>query len=213
MERVAFVSFSTDSYIQIERMFAKSVSQQHPELTLFSIHDFDVIGSPTHKEDPYAFKLFAIDYVRRQGYDIVIWCDSPSRLVKRIDEWLPEIRRVGVYLQKDGWACGQWANDRALNHFCITRDEAMKISSVYACIMAFDFRHPTTDLFFTMWKTCLNVGLFRGSWKNDTKTESQDERCLGHRHDQTCAELCAYTLGIELQPLVLENYFKVWIDI
>jgi hypothetical protein len=79
--------------------------------------------------------------------------------------------------------------------------------------MAFDFRHPITSQFFAMWKDCLTAGLFRGSWKNDKKTESQDERCLGHRHDQTCAELCAHKLGIELQPMVLENYFKVWIDV
>lgn len=213
MVRIAFVTFSTDSYIQIEEGFQRSIVKIQPNIPLFSLHDFNIINSPSHKQDPYAFKIYAIEYVHNQGYDIVIWCDSPSRLIKPIDKWILDIERVGVYLQKDGWACGQWANDNALNHFCITRDEAMNISSVYACIMAFDFRHPITSQFLTMWKDCLRAGLFRGKWKNDDKTESQDERCLGHRHDQTCAELCAYKLGIELQPLVLDNYFKTWIEV
>lgn len=213
MVKVAFVSFSTDSYIQIEQGFQRSVAKIQPEIPLFSFHDFHFIGSPRHKDDPYAFKIYSIEYVRNKGYDIVIWCDSPTRLVKRIDDWIPEIERVGVYLQKDGWACGQWANDKALNWFGKTRDEAMNISSVYACIMAFDFRHPITSQFLDMWKECCKAGLFRGAWKNDQKTESQEERCLGHRHDQTSAELIADKLGIELQPLVLDNYFKTWIEI
>ena len=79
--------------------------------------------------------------------------------------------------------------------------------------MAFDFRHPITSQFLDMWKECCKAGLFRGAWKNDQKTESQEERCLGHRHDQTSAELIADKLGIKLQPLVLDNYFKTWIEI
>jgi hypothetical protein len=213
MVKIAFVSFSTDSYIQIEQGFQRSVAKTQPDIPLFSFHDFHFINSPRHRDDPYAFKMHSIEYVHNKGYDIVIWCDSPSRLVKRIDDWIPEIERVGVYLQKDGWACGQWANDRALDWFGKTRDEAMNISSVYACIMAFDFRHPITSQFLDMWKECRKAGLFRGAWKNDTKTESQDERCLGHRHDQTCAELIADKLGIELQPLVLDNYFRTWIEV
>jgi len=213
MVNVAFVSFSTGSYIQTEQGFMRSVVKNQPDIPLFSLHDFTVIGSPTHKQDPYAFKIYAIEYVRNQGYDIVIWCDSPSRLVKRIDNWIPEIERVGVYLQKDGWSNGQWANDKALEYFGKTRDEAMNISSVYACIMAFDFRHSVTSQFINQWKECCKAGLFRGLWNNNDKTESQDERCLGHRHDQTCAELIANRLNIELQPLVLNNYFLTWIEV
>jgi hypothetical protein len=211
--KVAFVSFSTDSYIEIGKGFERSVMKTQPEILLFSLHDFSDIGSPSHKDDPYAFKMYAIDYVHKKGYDIVIWCDSPSRLVKRIDDWIPEIEKVGVYLQKDGWMCGQWANDKALDWFGKTRDEAMKISSVYACIMAFDFRHPITSQFLSLWKQCREAGLFRGAWNNSNNTESLDPRCMGHRHDQTCAELIADRLGIELQPLVLENYFKTWIEV
>ena len=213
MAKVAFVSFSTDSYIKVEQGFSRSIQKIQPELPIFSLHDFKIIGSPTHKEDPYAFKIYAIEYVRNQGYDIVIWCDSPTRLVKRIDDWIPEIAKVGVYLQKDGWSCGQWANDNALQWFGKTRDEAMNISSIYACIMAFDFRHPITNQFITIWKDCCKAGLFRGKWNNKEKTESQDERCLGHRHDQTCAELIANRLGIEPQPLVLKNFFLTWIEV
>ena len=83
--KVAFVSFSTGGYIEIEKGFQRSVMKTQPNILLFSLHDFSDIGSPDHKDDPYAFKMHAIEYVHKLGYDIVVWCDSPSRLVKRID--------------------------------------------------------------------------------------------------------------------------------
>jgi hypothetical protein len=120
---------------------------------------------------------------------------------------------VGVYLQADGWKCGQWANDKCLQYFGVTREESMTIQNCYACILAFDFRHPITPVFFNYWKAACQAGMFYGKGKNTLKTESEDARCLGHRYDQTCAELIAHKLGIPLSPMVLDDYFKSWIEI
>ena len=148
------------------------------------------------------------------GYDIVIWCDSPARLIRNISTWIPEIEKRGVYLQEDGHPLGSWANDRALAAFGMTRDEAMKLKTVYASIMAFDFRHPLTKPFIYKWKECADKGLFKGNWNNKEFTESQDPRCEGHRHDKTCAELVAHEMGIKTAPRVITfepnpiRYFK-----
>jgi hypothetical protein len=208
--KIAFVSFANGGYIPIQDGLTRSLMKHEPAIAVFPFHYFEDIGSPSHKEKPYAFKLYAIEHVRKIGYDIIIWCDSPIRLIKPITDWIPLIEKVGVYLQKDGWGIGQWANDNALHWFGVTRDEAITQSNCYACVIAFDFRHPIADRFFTMWRQALDAGIFNGRWNNDQKTESQDDRCLGHRHDQTCAELTAYKLGIELQPMVIGNYFKQW---
>jgi hypothetical protein len=193
---VAFVTFSSGGYIGREQKLRESVRAHYPNGEVFVFHDFSEIGSPTHKQSPYSFKVYAIDYVRKLGYKVIFWCDSVVRLRKSIEPVLPLIHRVGVYLQDDGWMCGEWANDRALSYFGITRDEAMNIESIYACIMGFDFGNPITHEFFRRWKKASEDGIFCGLWKNDLKTESQDERCRGHRHDQTCAELISYQLGI-----------------
>ena len=171
------------------------------------------INSPTHQACPYAFKVYAIERAKALGYDIVIWCDSPQRLVQSPVAFIQTIEQVGVYLQRDGWTTGQWANDKALAYFKVTRDAAMQIPAIYACIMGVDFRHAMTKPFLTQWKAAALAGIFHGNWHNRDKTESADPRCRGHRHDQTCAELIAHQLHLPLQPLVVNRIFKAHTDI
>lgn len=215
MNKVAFVSYADGRYIPVQKVLVKSIHKIHPEAVIFTFHDPKEIhpDCPPHSKSPYGFKVYAVEYARNLGYDIVIWLDSPNRLVKPIDDWLVEISKVGVYLQEDGWWVGQWANDKSLDYFGVTRDEAMKLYNVYACILAFDFRHPITPVFFALWKTACEKGMFYGLGKNTDKTESQDERCLGHRYDQTCAELIAHKIGLPLSEMVLGNYFLSWIEV
>jgi len=210
MVRLAFVSFANGPYLEIQKKLIDSVRKHGYDI--FTYNDFRQISSPTHAQSPYMFKIHAIESIRQKGYEIVIWCDSPIRLAKRIESWIPEIEKRGVYLQRDGWAVGQWANDKSLQAFGLTRDQAMTMPNIYACIMAFDFKNPIALTFLKRMKQCSDLGLFRGNWRNFEKTESQDERCLGHRHDQTCAELVANELNIEHGVGVIGNgsYFTTW---
>jgi len=201
--RLAFVTFSNGRYLGQEQKLRYTVERHCPDADIFTFHDYAEIGSPSHQQSPYSFKVHAIETVRNRGYKIIFWCDSIIRLRKPIDDLIPLIKQVGVYLQADGWPVGAWANDRALNYFSVTRDGAMKIEAIYACIMGFDFSTPIAVEFFNRWKKASNDGIFVGNWKNDLKTESQDERCRGHRHDQTCAELVSYQLGIPRSPPLL----------
>lgn len=200
---VAIVSFADGSYAPYLNRLRTSVRTHSPQIPVFTYSSFDEIGSPTHAENPYAFKVYAIEKVRSMGYRYVLWCDSILQLQKPIEPLLPEITARGVYLARDGWACGTWANDRALEAFGVSRDQAMNITSIWACFMAFDFAVPATQEFFRQWKQACDIGLFRGKHSNDDKTESQDPRCRGHRHDQTCAELVAYMVGISPAAHVL----------
>lgn len=208
-DRVAFVTFSNGFYTGKEQKLCNSVKKYCPDADMFVFRDFNEIGSPSHQQSPYSFKVYAIERVKSMGYKVIFWCDSVIRLRKSIDPILPIINKVGVYLQFDGWMCGEWANDNALRYFGVTRDEAMKIESIYACIMAFDFRNPITEEVVKRWKKASEDGIFRGAWNNKMKTESQDERCKGHRHDQTCMELVSHKMGIPRSPNLLhgDRYF------
>jgi hypothetical protein len=209
--KLAFVNVATEGYYkEVSRDLVKSIQTHCPDAMIFSFHRFEDFGSPSHADNPYAFKLYAIDYVRNLGYDLIVWCDSPIRVTRPIDEWIPEIERVGVYIQQDGWTIGQWANDKALEWFKVSRDEVMEQPNCYATLIGFDFRNPVAVTFFDMWWKAMEQGVFTGQWKNNRNTESTDPRCLGHRHDQTCAELTCYTLGIPLQSWVLGRYFRQW---
>ena len=205
MVRVVFVTYSDGRYAGQEAALVKTVQSHGYDILVFnSCAD---IGSPSHQESPYAFKYHSILEAHRRGYPIVIWCDSCLTLQKTIFPWIESIKEVGVYLQHDeSWSCGMWSNDTALSYFGVSRDDAMNIPSVYASAMAFDFRHPRTRQFLARWKDALDAGCFRGNWTNKNNTESQDPRCRGHRHDQTCAELVAHELNVPLSPLVVTSY-------
>jgi hypothetical protein len=201
--RIAFVTFSNGRYLGQEEKLISSVKKWCPEADVFAFHSFEEIDCPPHSLAPYAFKPCCIEKVRAQGYKTIWWCDSIVRLSKSIDDLLPTLSKVGVYLQSDGWKVGTWANDRALQYFNVTRDQAMEITAIYACIMGFDFRNPVANEFLRRWKKAAWDGIFYGRWDNKEKTESQDERCRGHRHDQTCAELISYDLKIPHNPILL----------
>lgn len=216
-KRIAFVTFSNGKYLGLERKLRRSIETHCPEADIFLFHDFAEFGSPTHSQNPYAFKVYAIQHVRSLGYEVIFWCDSVIRMIKPIAPLVSKVREQGVYLQADGHKVGTWANDKALQYFGVSRDDAMNLSSIYACILLFDFAHPTAQEFFTKWKRACDDGIFRGSWVNATHSESQDDRCKGHRHDQTCAELLAHAMGIRLNPRMLSHdttdpnrYFTSW---
>ena len=202
MVRIAFVSFANGAYLEAQKRLVRSVKRFGYEI--FTYNTVESIGSPQHADSPYEFKLHAVRTVYMKGYDIVIWCDSVIQLLRPITDWIPEIEKKGVYLQRDGHRLGNWANDKALAAFGLKRDDVMDLgTTIYACVMAFDFRHPITKPFVYRWKDCADKGLFKGKWHNRDRTESDDPRCEGHRHDQTCAELVARELRLQPGPRVM----------
>lgn len=214
---MAFVSFANGSYTERQQLLVESIHKHNPTIPVFTFHSFEEVGSPTHQENPYAFKVYCIEKLRKWGYKTIFWCDSVLRLTQPIDTLLPQIRERGVYLQKDGWSTSQWANDKCLDYFELTRTQAESIESVYASFMAFDFTHPVTEEFFSRWKKACDDGIFKGAWTNTNMTESRDWRCKGHRHDQVCAEIISHQLGIPRGDARVrpgedtpERYFTTW---
>jgi hypothetical protein len=195
-KRVAVVCFASGWFARNAVPFRNAIHEQSPNMTVFIYSDESQIGSPRHQVNPYAFKLYAIEAARREGFEIVLWCDSILRLVRPLETIVPEIEKVGVYLAEDGWKTGMYANDKCLDYFGVTRDQAMEISAIWACFMGFDFKNPVTHEFMRRWKKACLDGIFAGSAVNREGTESSDPRCKGHRHDQSCAELISYQMGI-----------------
>lgn len=216
-DRVALVTFSSGRYFGVERKLVASMQRWNPDIDVLVFHDPAEIGSPPHEANPYAFKVYAIQKARSMGYTTVLWCDSCFRAVRSLEPLVERVRTLGLYAQKDGFMCGQWANDRALAAFGVSRDQAMTISTIYACFLGFDFRSPVAREFFARWKSACEAGLFVGRWTNANNSESQDSRCTGHRHDQTCAELILHAMQVPLQPKVLsydpadpDRFFTGW---
>lgn len=195
-KKAVVVCFASGRFAHNAVPFRNAIYKQSPNMDVIIYSDESQIGAPRHQVNPYAFKLYAIEAAHKEGYEIVLWCDSILRLTRPIETILPEVERVGVYLAEDGWKIGMFANDKALDYFGLTRDQAMEIPAVWACFMGFDFKNPVTHEFMRRWKKASHDGIFAGCYHNNDKTESQDPRCKGHRHDQTCAELISHQMGI-----------------
>lgn len=150
-------------------------------LLLFG-NEYEVFAPP-HRENPYAFKIYAIDAAREMGYDQVLWFDSsvyPVGSLAPVFDWLTE---KGIFLEEAGHYLGQWSNDETLNYFKISRQDAMKMPMLSAGFIGFDFRNPISLEFFAEWKESMRNGMFKGLWEN-------------HRHDLTCASAIANLKGL-----------------
>lgn len=155
------------------------------------------LGAPLHSEAPYEFKVLAIDKVRQQGYTSVIWLDSSVFAIANVVPIFERLEKQGLVFQEAGHMLGTWSNDATLNYFGLTRDEALKVPMIgNAGFLGFDFTKQIAQDFFNKWVQSMNANLFKGAWNNDNKTESQDERCRGHRHDMSASSAIAHKLGV-----------------
>lgn len=211
MKDICFVNFSDGPYINHRNNHQKPFLEKYSDVAdIVYFTKFSEIGSPSHNQNPYFFKPLSILKAKEMGYKIVIYLDSPFTIKNHLDLYIQDIKNNGVYLSIDSWSIGQWANDNCLEHFNVSREEMLKISNIQAGLIAFDFNTSTANEFLNMWIDCGKRGLFIGKWHNRDKTESKDIRCLGHRHDQTCAELVAYKLGVKPLVSVLVKYVESW---
>lgn len=166
------------------------------DLILFNHHD--EVGSKSHAEVPYQFKVYAIEKARQMGYDVVLYCDASIYAVKDIMPCIQSIIEKGYLMEHCGFYAGQFSTDVCLEQFNINRDEAMDIKLHSAGFTGINFQNQIANEFFNRWFSCAEKEItFKGAWSNTNKECSEDQRCLGHRHDQTTASIIAHQLKME----------------
>jgi hypothetical protein len=160
-----------------------SMKLSNPEIdTLYFMSEGEV-DAPSHLDNPYAFKIYAIERAREQGYNQILWLDAsvyPVKDITPVFDWLTE---KGIFMEEAGHYCGTWSPDYVLNYFGITKEEAMKMPMFSAGFCGFDFRNPVSIEFFDKWKAAMMAGMFKGRW---------DES----RHDMVCGSIIANQMGL-----------------
>lgn len=197
---VSVVNFSSPGswYTKGQQRIVESMKANGYNGAFYTFWDYQQIKSPSHQQAPYAFKIYAIEAALQQGHDVVWWMDSSIYAVKDITPVLNIVEKEGYFFEKCGFNAATWTNDRTLQYFGITRDEAEAIQLFSAGFTVLDFRKEKTVNFFKQWKKSCEDGMFSGNWTNIAKTESQDMRCLGHRHDMSCASIIAHKLDMPI---------------
>lgn len=164
-------------------------------------------GSPTHQEQPYAFKIRAIEAAHRAGHRFILWCDSSVWAVKNPEPIFSLIQNQGYYLWDSGHWCDTWINDKTLAAFGVTRGQAHDIRMISANVMGFDMENPTAQKFMERWNWALDHGLFPGSWKREPE-DNEDAPYLGHRHDQSSASLIANELRMRIERIGVNCQYR-----
>jgi hypothetical protein len=138
---------------------------------------------PSHNENPYAFKVFAIEHCKKLGYEQILWLDASMVPVQNLDPLWAHIDEVGYFMEHSGHALGSWCNDHTLLASGLTREEAMKIPMFSAGFLGLDFTNDKARNFFDLWTFMMEQGLFKGSWSD-------------HRHDMSCGSIIAHNLAM-----------------
>jgi hypothetical protein len=192
------VNFSDYKFQLGQERLQKSLIQYSYQGDVLLFNEFGQVGSKVHLEVPYQFKVYAIEKARQMGYDIVLYCDASLYPIREVMPVINHIIDKGYLMEYCGFSVGQFSTDLCLQQFNLTRNEAMNIPLHSAGFTGLNFQNELATKFFDKWLQSAQEEItFKGDWNNNSKQCSQDDRCLGHRHDQTTASIIAHQLEME----------------
>lgn len=175
--------------------------------------DEEPAGSPGHKASPYSMKPFAFAAARDAGHRHVLWCDAAIWARRPLDPAFELIEKQGYLLFYNGYLCGNWCTDAALEKQELTRDDAMEIPDYTGCCMGLDLGSEIGSEFLARLTEAATDGVsFVGDWKNDAGQCSPDPRCQGHRHDQVIGSIIAHRMGMKPIHGGPGGLFSYWRD-
>jgi hypothetical protein len=175
------VNFSTKQYAAGQNRLATSLLKA--DCKTLMMFDYREIGSPTHQQSPYEFKIHAIEKAFDID-DIVLWVDSSMWLVGDLGKVERIIQRDGYFMEEAGHYVDRWCNDHTRKYFNLSSPNGFTMFS--AGLLGLNLKNETAMEFFYKWKQSALAGCFRGDWKD-------------HRHDMTCGSIIACRMGLKYQ--------------
>lgn len=177
--RRCIVNLATGKYIDGQYRLRASLK----DTEFLSWQSEDQVGAPSHTENQYAFKVYAIEKARSMGYNQIFWLDASLYAVKDIKPVWDWLDKHDIFMEEAGHWAGTWSPQYVLDYFKITKDEAMKMPMFSAGFIGLDFRKEISREFFARWKNAMEAGMFKGSWSD-------------HRHDMTVGSIIASQMGL-----------------
>jgi hypothetical protein len=145
------------------------------------LNDYVSIGSPTHQQSPYEFKIHSIISAAKHD-PIVLWADASLWRVGDLSKIETIIQDKGYFMETAGHWVRDWCKPETRKYFNLTPEELSTFHMFSAGLLGLDFRRPEINEWFDEWTLAAQYGHFRGSWDN-------------HRHDMTCGSIIAQRKG------------------
>lgn len=175
-------------------------------------------GSPSHQQNPYAFKAYALQHAmtNRARPTTLLWADASILPIRSLQPLWERIERDGYWISNNGWTNDQWTCDAA---YPMLFPEAISLADAYrlngqiphvvATTFGISLDHPKGREFLAEYVRLADSGAFRGPWWNSNASNKQyaanhgaepcgPPECFGHRHDQTAASVIVWRLGMKL---------------
>lgn len=204
MSDTCVVNFANNWFVKGQQRLKETFRRHGYNGDFLFFNNESELNCPPHGEVPYAFKAYALMLARERGYRYVLWVDSSVYAVKPVKLAFDRIERDGYLLLNGGWNTGQWCSDAALATLEITREDSFGYPHMMACVMGLDLHAVKAQHFLQRYYELANDGVtFKGAWTNKNHEVSDDERVLGHRHDQTAASVIATKLGMKFTDNLL----------
>ena len=95
-----------------------------PMENYFAFRNYGEFNSPSHNDIPYAFKPYAIQEMRKKGFETIIWMDSAVYAIKQLYEMLYYINLNGfIFFDNLGYTISDYTSDICMNNFDLSREE------------------------------------------------------------------------------------------
>lgn len=179
------VNFATDQFKKGQKRLADSIVERGG--TIVTYNDYKQIGSPTHQESPYEFKIHALakTMLTFKNEDIFLWCDASLYAVGDLSKIEKIIQEDGYFMEEAGHYVKDWCNSHTRNWFNLAPDEH-HYTMFSAGLLGLKSTSSFAMTFFKGLEMAAQGGCFKGSWKD-------------HRHDMTCGSILANRFGMKYQ--------------
>lgn len=164
-------------------------------------------GSPTHQENPYAFKIFEFEEAMKTGATVILHLDASFWCIKNPHTLFDLISDKGVVGFRTGYNMAQTASDKALEWAGITRDEAELLPEIASGLCGLRMDNPDGQKVFQLWKEGMELGLFKNSRTHDIN-DSADSRFVHARQDQGIWSLAIHKCGLNINDADFVAYYN-----
>ena len=147
-------------------------------------------GSPSHKDNPYAFKAWAMKHAADHAATLLLWADACILPIRSLEPLWERIERDGYWISRNGYRNSEWTTDSAYADLGVTHEKNDGIEHVVATAFGLNLEHEKGRYIFDEYFRLAQTNAFKGPWTGGIGVK--------HRHDQTALSVVAWRAGCEL---------------
>ncbi len=164
-------------------------------------------NSPSHNDNPYAFKIYEFEAAMAKGATVILHLDASFWCIQNPHKLFDLISDKGVIGFRTGYNMAQTSSDAALEWAGITRDEAEQLPEIASGMVGLRMDNPHGKMVFDLWKEAMLLGLFKTNRLHDIR-DSADPRFIHARQDQTLYSLAIHKLGLNIDDADYVAYYN-----